>query len=134
MQIEGGCFCGWVRYRASSNPLGSLICHCKTCRKVTAAPLIPWVTFRRADFQFVTGTPSTLQSSATVLRTFCPACGTPLTYESERYADEVDVTTCSLDDPNAYPPTHHSWVSHDLTWITNDLPTYPKSKQDDPSP
>ncbi len=134
MNIEGGCFCGSVRYRSSSPPLGSLICHCNTCREIAAAPLVPWVTFRKADFSFVAGTPTTLRSSAIVVRTFCSACGTPLTYASDKDADEIDVTTCSLDDPNAYPATHHSWVSHDLSWIPSSdvLPAYPKSKQDGP--
>lgn len=132
VNIEGGCFCGSVRYRASSAPLGSLICHCKTCRALSAAPLVPWVIFRKSKFQFVAGTPATFHSSAHVVRTFCASCGTQLTYASEKYADEIDVTTCTLDDPNAYPPTHHSWVSHDLDWIQlgDDLPKYPQSKED----
>jgi hypothetical protein len=40
------------------------------------------------------------------------------------------VTTCTLDDPNAHPPSHHSWVGHDLQWVRfgDELPLFPQSK------
>ncbi len=130
--IEGGCFCGAVRYRAVSAPIGSMVCHCQTCRQVSGAPAVPWVTFMKSHFAFVTGQPETLHSSQNVVRTFCSNCGTPLSYTSTAFPDEVDITTCTLDEPNAYPPTHHSWTSHRLSWtrIDDGLPRYIRSKQD----
>lgn len=130
--VTGGCFCGAVRYRATTTPLGSMICHCRTCRRVTGALLVPWVTFARKNFSFVSGLPARLESSSSVVRTFCHACGTALTYENAASADEIDVASCTLDDPNVYPPTHHSWVSHDLTWLSmrDDLPAYSQSAHD----
>jgi hypothetical protein len=34
------------------------------------------------------------------------------------------VTTCSFDDPDAFPPVAHCWTSHQLHWIklTDGLP------------
>jgi len=132
MAIEGGCFCGAVRYSATANPLGSMVCHCRTCRAVAGAPVVPWVTFDKSAFAWTRGQPAILKSSSSVTRTFCSACGTPLGYENAGTPTEIDITTCSLDDPNAFPPTHHSWLSHDLNWIRlgDGLPTYPKSKLD----
>lgn len=45
-------------------------------------------------------------------------------------AATLDITACSLDDPNAFPPTHHSWLSHDLGWVRfgDGLPTFPQSR------
>ena len=66
-----------------------------------------------------------------MLRTFCRQCGTPLTYRQvEREPDTVDVTTATLDEPDAFPPTHHSWLSHDLAWLKfgDGLPTFPESR------
>lgn len=130
--VTGGCFCGAIRYRGTVAPRSSVICHCQTCRHVTGALLVPWVTFPRKDFSFVSGAPARLESSSAVVRTFCSACGTALTYESARSDDEIDVTTCTLDDPNAFPPTHHCWVSHDLSWfnLRDDLPAYPQASED----
>lgn len=131
MPIQGGCFCGAVRYRAIFAPIVSSICHCQTCRRVSGAALVPWVTFARDSFQVTDGEPATLRSSQDVERTFCSKCGTPLSYSSTAFPDEIDVTSCSLDDPNAYPPTHHSWTSDDLRWMqaADALPRYARSKQ-----
>jgi hypothetical protein len=115
--IEGGCACGAVRYRATAAPLHSMICHCASCRRAAAAPGVPWVTFPRAAFAFTTGQPATHASSPPVRRGFCAACGTPLTYAHEGRPDEIDVTTCSLDDPAAFPPTYHAQTGDDLPWV-----------------
>ena len=115
--VEGGCFCGKVRYRASGRPTNSMVCHCQTCRRVAAAPVVAWVTFPRSQLQFTLGRPSEFRSSAPVRRTFCATCGTPLTYEHSDSPASIDITTCSLEDPAAFPPTHHSWLSHDIGWV-----------------
>jgi hypothetical protein len=128
--IDGGCFCGAVRYRATAKPTNTMICHCQSCRRVAAAPVVAWLTFSKAQFQFVRGRPAEFHSSAPVLRTFCPACGTPLTYEHQDSPTSIDVTTCSLDDPAAFPPTHHSWLSHDIGWVRfgDGLPAFSESR------
>ena len=115
--IAGGCFCGAIRYRAISKPSSSMLCHCHSCRRVAGSPVVGWVTFAKAAFAFTCGTASTFKSSAAVCRAFCPNCGSPLTYESTAHAGELDVTTCSLDHPDAFPPTYHAWVSDDVSWI-----------------
>ena len=114
---EGGCVCGAVRYRVIGSPSNSMICHCRTCRRVASAPVVAWLTFPKADFKLVQGSPSEFRSSEAVRRTFCGACGTPLTYQHDAHSDTIDLTTCSLDMPEAFPPTHHSWLSDDLAWV-----------------
>jgi hypothetical protein len=34
--------------------------------------------------------------------------------------------TCSLEDPEAFPPTHHIWMSHKLNWenLADGLPAF----------
>ena len=129
---EGGCLCGAVRYRVTGEPMGSMVCHCQTCRRVSGAPVVAWVTFPTAQFQLLRGQPSEFHSSAPVRRTYCAACGTPLAYEHADGAGFVDITTCSLDNPNLFPPTHHSWLSHDLAWVRfgDGLPTFQRSRND----
>src|SRR5262245_66369257 len=78
---EGGCFCGAIRYRVSGSPTNKMVCHCQSCRRVAAAPVVAWVTFPRAQFELLRGEPAAFNSSEPVRRTFCPGCGTPLTYE-----------------------------------------------------
>jgi hypothetical protein len=124
--VEGGCFCGAVRYRAEGKPTNTMICHCQSCREVAAAPVVPWLTFPVSAFRFIKGKPKEFSSSAPVTRGFCEACGTMLTYMHAKHPDSIDIATCSLDDPNAFPPTHHSWLVDDLKWVKfgDRLPSY----------
>ena len=129
-KAAGGCFCGAVRYEADGACSNSMVCHCQSCRRAAAAPVVAWVTFPASGFRFTKGRPKEFRSSARVVRAFCSDCGTPLTYRHDGRPAELDVTTGSLDDPNAFPPTHHSWLSHDLAWVKfgDGLPSFPESK------
>lgn len=128
--IEGSCACGAIRYRAVGKPMASMICHCQSCRRSAGSPVVAWLTFSKEAFRFIRGQPSVLQSSASATRTFCAACGTPLTYENTARALEVDVTTCSLDDPEGFPPSYHAWLHDDLSWVRfgDDLKRFPESE------
>jgi hypothetical protein len=129
---EGGCICGAIRYRVRGRPSNTMICHCQTCRRVAASPVVAWVTFSKSEFQLVQGHPSEFRSSAPVRRSFCGSCGTQLTYAHDDSPATVDITTCSLDNPDAFPPTHHSWLSHDLAWVHfgDGLPTFAEWRND----
>ena len=130
---KGGCLCGDVRYVAHGQPSNSMVCHCETCRRTTGAPIVAWVTFATASFSFVHGTPAQFRSSGDVNRTFCPSCGTHLTYAHDQRPQEVDITTCSLELPGTFPPTHHSWLSDSLDWIRLDdsIPKYHRTSGDE---
>lgn len=131
----GGCICGAVRYEAEGRPTNTMVCHCRTCRRAAAAPVVAWVTFPVERFRVVRGAPAEFHSTAPVTRAFCRECGTPLTYRHADSPGTVDVATCSLDDPNAFPPTHHSWLSHDLDWVRfgDGLPAFPEFRNDQPA-
>jgi hypothetical protein len=64
------------------------------------------------------------------VRSFCPRCGTQLTFEHRDFPDEMDVTTCSLDDPVAAPPHDHTRASSKLDWVrlSDGLPSYPEAR------
>ena len=123
---EGGCACGAIRYRATAKPTNSMVCHCRTCRRVAGSPVVAWITLPLAAFEVIQGQPAEFHSSEPVRRTFCRRCGTPLTYQHGDSPNSVDVTTCSLDNPDAFPPTHHSWLAHNVAWIRfgDGLPTF----------
>ena len=120
--IEGGCFCGALRYRSAGGPLRGSICHCGTCRKVGGSPVLAWSILDTAGFEWIAGAPKEYWSSETAARGFCDECGTPLTFRfDEQVSDAViGVTTASIDRPAAFPPTRHLWVSSRLPWV--DMP------------
>jgi hypothetical protein len=125
--LEGGCLCGHVHYEAGGEPFHSTVCHCSMCRRAAGAPMVAWFTVPRAAFRLVAGEPACFASSAGVARTFCPRCGTSLTFESDEFPDEIDVTAASLDDPEAVPPRDHTQTATRLRWVrlADGLPAYP---------
>jgi hypothetical protein len=127
---EGGCLCGAIRYRVTGRPTNTMVCHCQTCRRAAGSPVVAWLTFARANFRIGKGSLVEFSSTPPVRRGFCGKCGTPLTYAHRDSPDAIDVTTCSLDDPQAFPPTHHSWLSDGLTWVRfgDNLPAFPQSR------
>ena len=128
--LSGHCSCGHVRYRIAGRPMKETICHCSTCRRSSGAPMVAWFTARAEEFELVSGEITKYRSSDHAQRGFCARCGTALTFESDRYPREIDVTTCSLDDPEAAPPTDHTYTRSQLSWVRLDdgLHRYPSAR------
>lgn len=129
--MEGGCFCGAVRYTVSGPPFDSCICHCTDCRRMAAAPAVAWFAVQTADVRFA-GRAARFASSPGVTRNFCPACSSMLTYARDDVAGEMDIATASLDEPDRVPPTYHVWVARKPAWavIGDGLPQYPRSRRE----
>jgi hypothetical protein len=128
--IHGGCLCGSVRYEATGAPYNITHCHCADCRRSSGAPFVTWASFRRSEFHLTAGLPRELHW-ADRLRTFCPQCGTPLTFMSSADVDEVDVTVSSFDDPSVATPADHTWTEDQLPWIqlSDGLPRYRQTRE-----
>jgi len=131
--LKGGCFCGFVRYEVEATARHQTNCHCSICRRVSAAPFVAWFSVPAARLTFVSGAPARFASSEHGTRTFCPRCGTPLTFHSSQMPDEIDVTTCSLCDPEQEPSKDHTHVSSKLGWVElkDELPAFPSSRPPD---
>jgi hypothetical protein len=93
------------------------MCHCSDCRRACGAPAVAWVTVPDEHFSFTKGEPKYYQSSLKVQRTFCPTCGTSLTYKNEERKQQIDITTGSLDHPEKYPPTKDYYCRDRLPWV-----------------
>jgi hypothetical protein len=130
--LKGGCYCGAIRYEVAGTPYHETNCHCSICRRTTGAPFVAWFSVRRAGFRLVQGTPARFRSTAKGTRSFCPHCGTQLTFERADAAGEIDVTTCSLDDPERLPPKDHVRTSSRLVWVQpgDGLPEFREGRRD----
>jgi hypothetical protein len=84
----------------------------------------------RARFRIVKGLPNTFRSTSKATRSFCASCGTQITFENDEFADEIDVTTCSLDHPEGLPPADHIWTSSRISWVllADGLPEFPGAR------
>jgi hypothetical protein len=114
---EGRCLCGAVRYRVTGEPLWVAHCHCESCRRATSAAFATYAGFPRESFTFVAGEPGVFQSSPGVERRFCTRCGSPLTYEGERWPTQTHIFVCSLERPGELQPTAHVYTTEQVPWI-----------------
>jgi hypothetical protein len=124
--MQGGCFCGSVRYEVEGDPHWVTNCHCEHCRRSTGAPFLTFAGFESDGFRIVRGTPRRHHTRDAVTRQFCDRCGTQLTYQDAEYEQSIYVTVGSLDDPTAVAPRDHIWASRMLPWLRLDdgLPRY----------
>jgi len=113
--LEGGCFCGAIRYRAAGMVWDISHCHCADCRRSSGAAFVSWASVGRGEFAWTRGVPGEYRYAGRT-RTFCPRCGTSLTFAEEGLA-EIDLTLASLDDPAFLTPTDHLWTEDQLPWV-----------------
>jgi hypothetical protein len=131
--LEGGCFCGAIRYQAAGAPYHQSICHCSMCRRSAGAPFVGWFSVPRSTFLLTRGEPLRFRSSAHAMRGFCPLCGTQLTFELDGpNLDEIDITIASLDTPSLIVPAVHIYTASKLDWvvIADGLPQFRASRSD----
>jgi hypothetical protein len=130
--LTGGCFCGHVRYEVAGAAFYATNCHCSICRRTSGAPFVAWCSIKPAELRFTRGRPATFRSSDHATRGFCPRCGTQLTFQSTKSPGEIDVTVCSLDDPDAVPPSDHIFASTRVSWIrlADGLPEFASARED----
>ena len=127
--LEGGCLCGAVRFRVVGTATNRCCCHCRSCRLASGAPFVAWATFPHEGFAVTRGALAAYRSSPQVERGHCAACGSALTYRSERSPGEIDVAVATLDEPSEVVPEDHIWVSHKLAWVeTGALPCWPEER------
>ena len=114
--------------RARGQALWVVHCHCRSCRRATGTAMTTFVGFPRAHYQITAGAPRTIESSPGVWRRFCPDCGSQLTYEAARCADETHVYLATLDRPKTFRPTRHVFTEEAMPWLdlANDLPRHEK--------
>ena len=114
---EGGCLCGAVRYRIVEPAKFASLCHCRSCRLATGAPVAAFVGVPTAQYRQLAGERRLYASSPGVRRGFCGHCGTSLTYEGDAWPGEIHIYTATLDDPAAFPPTAHTYTVDRIPWF-----------------
>jgi hypothetical protein len=104
MKLEGGCYCGKVRYVAEGEPMRKGQCHCRECQFITGGAPNMFLVMPSAGFAYTKGAPKQFTRSDLenpVTREFCPDCGTHMaTRPPGRPVIVVKVGT--LDDPKLY--------------------------------
>jgi len=81
MRVEGGCYCGSVRYVAEGQPMMKAACMCRECQYVTGGGPNFFVAMPTDGFSYTKGTAKQFRRKDLenpVTREFCPECGTQI--------------------------------------------------------
>ena len=128
--LTGGCQCGAVRYVLSAAAITAATCHCRDCQYSSGgapahALIVPAGTVQvlrgeARQYRYAGG------SGREVMRSFCPACGTPLFGGSEGAPYDI-VRAGSLDDPEAFRTRASLWTASAPSWhhVAEDAPSFP---------
>ena len=125
----GRCLCGGVTYAFTGPVNWAGHCHCQSCRRQTASPMTSFLGVPNDAFKWTGREPALFESSPGVRRRFCPTCGTPMSYEADRFGEEIHLYAATLDDPGAYEPSFHVFTSEQLPWlhVADGLPRHAKT-------
>ncbi len=104
MKLEGGCYCGKLRYAAEGKAIMKAQCHCRECQYISGGAPNMFMLMPTEGFSYTKGTPKQFSRDdieGAVTREFCAECGTHiLTRRPGLNAIILKVGT--LDDPAAF--------------------------------
>ena len=107
MKIQGGCYCGEIRYLSLGKPEASIQCHCRECQYITGGNPNVLMIFPLDDFQFTKGNPKEFKRSDLenpVTRLFCNNCGTAIGTKSPFREKSIILKVGTFDDPSVFKP------------------------------
>ena len=117
---EGGCSCGAVRYRLTSEPLFVNCCHCLNCQRQTGSAFVINVLIEAARVELLAGVPGAVDvprddgSAQRIHR--CPTCQIALYSEYGR-PEVLFVRAGTLDDPATVAPDAHIYTRTKVPWV-----------------
>jgi hypothetical protein len=104
MKIEGGCYCGGLRYVAEGDPMMKAQCHCRECQYISGGSPNVIVAMPLAGFAYTKGEARQFTRGdlpRPVTREFCPTCGTHILTRAKGF-DGVILKVGTFDDPKLF--------------------------------
>jgi hypothetical protein len=105
MKIEGGCYCGAVRYEVEGDPIFRGQCHCRECQYISGGSPNVTMGMPEGGFRYTTGQPKGFQRKdldTPVTREFCAECGTHLLSKAPSLPGTVLLKVGTFDDPKLF--------------------------------
>ena len=139
LPLDGGCFCGTIRYRIDQPPLFTMACHCTDCQQMTASAFSLGLAVAKDGFTVTSDTPSRAldkeaESGATSTRYVCPDCAGWTHTTTTGSPDSVIVRPSSLDDPTWIRPIAEIFTRSVLPWARLSTAFSYETEFKDPSP
>jgi hypothetical protein len=119
VRYEGGCACGAVRYRVTSDPLFVNCCHCVNCQRQTGSAFVINMLIEADRVVMLAAPPHAVEAprdrgTQTIWR--CSTCQVALYSEYGQPAIRF-VRAGTLDDPTAVAPDVHIYTRSKLPWV-----------------
>jgi hypothetical protein len=117
---EGGCACGAVRYRLTSEPLFTHCCHCLNCQRQTGSAFVVNLLIEANRVELLAGEPRPVEvprddgSAQRIYR--CPECQVAVFSEYGGPAVRF-VRGGTLDDPTSVTPDVHIYTRSKVAWV-----------------
>ena len=105
MKIQGGCYCGNIRYIAEGEPEASIQCHCRECQYITGGNPNVIMIMPINGFKFLKEEPQTFKRKdldKAVTRLFCKECGTAIGTKSPARPNSIILKVGTFDNPSIF--------------------------------
>ena len=118
---EGGCACGAVRYRLSSDPLFVHCCHCSNCQRQTGSAFVINLLIEAERVELLAGEPQAIdvpRDDGSMQRIHrCPTCQVAV-FSEYGMPTVWFVRAGTLDEPASVTPDVHIYTRSKLPWVT----------------
>ena len=107
MKIEGGCYCGKIRYVSDGDAQASIQCHCRECQYITGGHPNVIMIMPLEEFKFAKGQPQEYKRNDlenAVTRLFCDKCGTAIGTKNPIRPNSIILKVGTFDDPSIFSP------------------------------
>jgi hypothetical protein len=119
--LEGGCSCGAIRYRLTSEPVFVHCCHCLNCQRQTGSAFVINLLIEADRVELLAGEPQGIdvpRDDGSMQRIFrCPTCQIAV-FSTYTLPYVYFVRGGTLDDPSAVAPDVHIFTRSKLPWVT----------------
>ncbi|KAJ5892740.1 Glutathione-dependent formaldehyde-activating enzyme/centromere protein V [Penicillium tannophilum] len=120
--VTGSCLCGNVQYVLRGDPINTAMCFCNNCRKSTGSIGMAnsWYNKEASAETLRTYEDHATDSGATVERSFCPGCGSPVIAENKiKFPGAVIVTygTMELEMGQKWKPGLEYFCKRKAEWL-----------------
>jgi hypothetical protein len=117
---DGGCLCGFVRYRMTTKPLIVHCCHCRSCQRQTGSAFAVNALIEPDRVQLLEGEVEVVDAPSDTGKgqkiSHCPKCRIQVwSKHAESAVWFVHVGT--LDEPDRLPPDIHVFTASKQPWL-----------------
>ena len=118
---EGGCSCGAVRYRLTSEPLFVNCCHCLNCQRQTGSAFVINLLIEAEQIELLGAEPLPLdvpRDDGSMQRIYrCPSCQVAV-FSEYGWPEMKFVRGGTLDEPSSVEPDAHIFTKSKVPWVS----------------